>query len=593
MAPIIGKLICNNRDALQQRDEDTATMMEMIGRKRNDRTFDSEDINNHNKADHQEEILEIAEAIRELAVKLQTRRERCSATESNPQLNASLTRSLEHIQKSIIHTPKHGNKKNDIQQSLLDAYSRLQSSQDDDWLIDIVTPKAGNLSLLEEKTPLHSNISRNQTKTSKDRLASYNAMHRNPYPLTSKKPVPKIDTVQPRYSIDDSLTTLRNELSKAKTVESHSDDSSLPKKKHPFSARNQRSISRSRNESERSSSPKERHTNLIIDVTTKSLGKIRSLSTGRAAQHGKQMINRILRRETPDDNTDEKTLTATSSDSTHESHPLSRREKGAAAFSDAKLDLVAQQHRNYVLKAVEKDGGLDQRQNESNRIFRRSGTPKNQAVEQHTANQQRQSRSTTPFRSLQPSQPRQPMTIDASMSNISMTSGYIASNTDHCPMKYRTVRNNSAKGFEIFMPDGGSTAKTHIKTEQSDRCSLDKQSRTRDSIDRVAISQRLQQHQKSIKEKMRKDLIVTTDLRDNHDTVPDKLSKANTTKSTSTNIDSTRAIILRHDKIMNDNSVSSIHSSTTSMGDANSTIAVKKRTSYATQTKPRRTIIRE
>ena len=61
MAPSLGKLICNNKDALNQRDEDTATMLEMILQKRNDSILDSEH-HNHTKTTHQEEILEIAEA---------------------------------------------------------------------------------------------------------------------------------------------------------------------------------------------------------------------------------------------------------------------------------------------------------------------------------------------------------------------------------------------------------------------------------------------------------------------------------------------------------------------------------------------------
>ena len=596
MAPSIGKLICNNRDALHQRDVDTATMMEVIVRRRNDSTTDSED-SNSSKTDHQKEILEIAEAIRELAVKLQTRRERFNATEVNPQLNVSLTRSLEHIQKSIIYTPKNHSKKNDSvdQQNLLDAYSRLQSSQDDEWLIDIATPKAGNLSLLEEKTPLHSNISKNQTKTNRNRLAPLNGVPCTPYPLTSNKPVPKSDTMKPSFFIDNSLVILRNELAKAKTAEYQDDNHSITKKKHPSSTRNERSINRSRSELEHFASPKEKHTNLIIDATNKSLEKIRSLSTGRAALHGKQIINRLLRREISDDNTDDKTLTATSSDSTHESMPLSRSDKCTTILSDAKLDIVVNRHYNSLRKTVENDRVLDQRQNERNHIFQRSGTPKNQTGEQKTNINPRQSRSTTPFRSLQQSQPRQPMTIDASMSNVSTTSGYITCNSNQRPIKYRTIKNSSEKGFEIFMPGGVTTTEKDIRTVRADICSSDhlSRSRTRDSVGRAAMSQRLQHHQKSIREKMRKDLNVTTDLRDDLDLFPaEKISKTITTKSTSTNTDSTRAINMRNDKIMNDastNSISSIHSYATSSGDANTTTAVNKRSTSTT----RRTIIRE
>ena len=601
MAPSLGKLICNNKDALHQRDEDTATMMEMILQKRNDSILDSER-HNHTKTTHQEEILEIAEAIRELAVKLQTRRERFNGMESNPELNASLTRSLEHIQKSIVPTSRNVHKKEAsvlVQQNLLDSYSRLKSSQDEEWLIDIVTPKAGNLSLLEEKTPLHSNISRNLHSLKKDRLVpnTGSGMYRTPYPLTSNKPVAVSDTTQPRCIIDNSLVTLRNELAKAKTMEYHNENHIVKKKQHHFSTKNQRSVSRPRNDTSQSLN----RTNLIIDATSKPFGKIRSLSTGRAAQHGKQIINRILRRETLEDNTDEKTLTATSSDSTHESMPLSRRDTSTTTTqSDAKTDIIVNRHHKSIRRAVvESDSALDQRQTERNHIFRRSSTPKKHVTEQTTSiNNQRQIRPTTPFRSLQPSQPRRQMTIDASMSNVSMTSGYIASDTDQHPIKDRTVKHHSEKGFEIFKPEG---AKKHTHIDRTARSSSsENQNRSRDrTIDRVAISQRLQHHQNSIKEKIRKDLnVTTTDL--GGDSTAGKISINTTTiKSTtsSTNIDSTRAIIMRHDTIMNDITTKSTTSSrdssnSSSTGDANTTTAVKKRSSTA-HTKPRRTIIRE
>lgn len=594
MAPTIGKLICNNRDALHQRDEDTAAMMKLIIQKRNDNMLESDAIHEDNsstQSTHQEEILEIAEAIRELAAKLQIRREGLPFTQSNRQLNASLTRSLEHIQKSILHTPKEDNKKSDslAQKNLLDAYSRLKSSQDEEWLLDIVTPKAGNLTLLEEKTPLHSNISRNKPAKMKDRVVPHTGVHRNPYPLTSNKPVPKIDT------ISDSLATLRNELAKAKTMESDNDNHKINIKKHPFSTKNQRSLSRSRTEAslERSSS-NGRHTNLFIDATSKSIGKIRSLSTGRAAQHGKQIINRILRREPQDDDADEKTLTAASSDSTHEPVPVSRREKDTTT-TDLKVDIIVNRHHKSAQNGAKNDDELDYRKSEKNHIFRRSGTPRR--VVERSASNQRQNRPTTPFRSTQPSRARQPIKIDASMSNVSMTSAYLASDTAQCPMKYRSIKNNAEKGFEIVMPDE-STPKIDVKSDvQSIRSSrTDSESRTSHIIDRTAISQRLQHHQKYIKEKIRKDLNVTTDLRDDHDSVFDKVSttKTTTTKSECTNIDSTRAVLMRDDKIMNDrqtSSTSSHYSSSTSSSDTNTTTAVKKRTTQTTKAK--RSIIRE
>ena len=568
---------------MHQRDEDTTTMMEMIMRKRNESIAESEtfreEINASNaQPNDQEEILEIAEAIRELAAKLQLRRERCNTMESSPQLNSSLNRSLELIKGSIVSkpvSPQTKSKASDKHHSL-DAYSRLKFSDDDKWRSDVATPKAGNLSMLEEKTPLHSNVS--QSNLNRDRLVPYKGMCSKPYPLTSNKPIRKVEATQPVCSIDDSLAILRNELTKSKVMEYHNDNHSVIKKKHPFSTKSQRSSSRSKTDTNHDfgkSAPKLNSTNLNFDTTVKTFGKFRSLSAGRATQQGKQMINRILGRETQEDDADDKTLTATSSDSTHEPLPTTRRGKYTTLPDDAKLDIIVNHHYNSLRKATNSDRAKDHRQGGTDHHLQRSSSP-NRTTKQNSKNKE-QIRPITPFRSGQTSRARQSMTIDASISNASTTSGYLA----HRP----PMNSSSEKGFEIVVLDG---VKPKMKSSSNDN-----DSRAGSNIDRAAISQRLQHHQKSIMDKLRKDLSVTTDLRDDYDSVSDQMSTtATAAKYTKTNTDSTRATIMSDDKRMNDissKSISSSHSSS-SPGNTNTAVVTKKR---VMATKQRRSIIRE
>jgi hypothetical protein len=548
MAPSVGKLICNNRDASHQRDEDTASMMEMISRKRNGTIVPVE--TNRPEAAHalrvqeQEEFLKIAETIRELAAKLEVHRELFNSSESNQEVNASLNRTLEQIQKSISYaTDSTTRSTHGLSKSLLASTTPFTARQDDEWLIDIVTPKAGNVTLTDEKTPLHSNRTRHHQIVGHGKAVSKNAngAYRHPYPSSSNKRVPAknmppqnqkdsnafmIDDKTPLHSnrsrqqqfngysvylpsqnstqnalsaqssVNEALANLRIELSKSKSME-HLNTKLTPKNR-PFSTRNQRSKSQGRSMASRSFEEVEQkvgHSNVVLEAAGKSMEKLRALSTGRAVQQGRQIVNRILRRENQEDEI-EKTLTATSSDSTHDPIPLSRQSKNSTV-SDAKLDLVVNRHYKSSRNDPHSESALNRRGNKEGSISRK--WDKDQSLGTN-----RTSTGTAIHEN------KRPITIDVSMSSASTTSAYLPSNTANGPIKYRTILNQPEKGFELFMPDG-ITPVTNSKTVQSIQRDGRENHNRISSIDRVAISQRLQHHQRSIKERIRKDLSISTD----------------------------------------------------------------------------------
>jgi hypothetical protein len=149
---------------------------------------------------------------------------------------------------------------------------------------------------------------------------------------------------------------------------------------------------------------------------------------------------------------------------------------------------------------------LDDRCNDKDWKFRRSDTPTHRDSNSRRGTQNQKSRPTTPFKSTQRTE------ILPSMSNASVTSAYLSSNGEQGPMKYRSIRNESEKGFEIFISDRTTSKMVSNSTN-------DKQ-----IVNRTALSQRIQQQKKSIKQ-IRKDLNVTTDHRwdantSNTETVP-------------------------------------------------------------------------
>jgi hypothetical protein len=349
MAPIIGKLICNNKNVIEQRDEDTAAMMDMILRKRSGDVVESSNMSlgNVGTSSHNE-MLEIAETIRELAIKLQIQRERCNAAEVNLKLNDSLTRSLDHIQKSIIHKPGDDNKEVYplVQEKSAGANKTLKTNQEGERFVDIDTPKAGNLSMRGAKTPLHSNLSRHQQRVRKDETIPSNGVYPNPYPLTSKNVSPTKIIAQSQITIDESLVNLRVKLARAKTMEFHNENHKATMcPQSPMSTKNQRSVSRSRVEGFYifQSNEKEGLPSTFYETSNKPLQKLRSLSTGRAAQHGIQFINRFLQRREDQDDTVGKSLTSSSSDSMQEPVALAGSRKHSTV-SDESINLVVNRH---------------------------------------------------------------------------------------------------------------------------------------------------------------------------------------------------------------------------------------------------------
>jgi hypothetical protein len=530
MAPNIGKLLCNNKDAAQQRDDDTSAMMESILRKRNATTVaivDAEEIIT-NKAASNDTMLEIAETIRDLAVKLQIQQERCHNSASSSQLNSSLNRSFSEVQKTIAQNSANESNQIDtlIHQHLHDALSNLKLCQEKERFVDIATPKAGNLSSADEKTPLHSNLSRTR-KNKKDALRKYApvpaTLHENPYPLLSSKTSKSIATIDYQGRKEEKLANLRSKILKAKNASLqssgfHDDKDGDGSKSQPMSTKNSRNQVSSRHSNIDSfdeflinaykqgcpASTEEQKDHIIPSQLEKRnifledsqpLQKIRSLSTGRTAQHGIQFLNRILRREDPLNDADEpvtKKLTSSSSDSTADTVPLSRSSKGSSLSDESSL-VVNHHYRPSSREDDVKIKPIDLVRSGDNKrqLIRRSSTPTPRA---------RSSSRSKNFQEKLASANAVISTIEPTMSNASTTSAFLSPKISQRPIKYRTIRNDSEKGFEIFLSESPKVTATHGNKNGSSGAGSVSSSRYDSKVlsDRADMTQRLKHHQRSI-----------------------------------------------------------------------------------------------
>lgn len=210
-------LLCNNRDAEQQRSDDDAIMAAMV-------------LANMQKPKRQYrpsgnaiggkgmEMLEIAEKIRDLAFQLQLQREQSNVNEKPPpQLDETLQQSLQQMTKTL----EDANMNDFVKQKLRQASSTLKICKDSTDSKS-KTPKAGNLSVNSRIADFNPTIQRGNNeftsaktpRRSNVTFASAASSHQN----SSSVPLTTSSTANLRSKVPRSLATIEEHLAALQTT---------------------------------------------------------------------------------------------------------------------------------------------------------------------------------------------------------------------------------------------------------------------------------------------------------------------------------------------------------------------------------------
>jgi hypothetical protein len=515
MAPIIGKLICNNKDAVQQRYEDTDAMIDMILRKRNDTTTETH-INaeikrkNIDISEQNNEMLKISEAIRELAEKLQNQQSRNSFSEPTDQLKIFDT------DKTILQPFRNEKAQVDnlIHQNLLDAISKLQQCHDKEAFPES-TPKAGNLTLLEEKTPIHSNLSR-RSNGGKHAFSGFSSPNQASHVSSFTR-----DSGQ----IDESLAHLRSKLTKAKEASKINVKNNVKiSSNHPLSTKNGASGC-NKIELEKRDCLNSKTFDVIDQKVSRDslfkaleaslpMQKIRSLSAGRAAQNGLHLFNRIIRGYDKANAGGAETvinLDVSPSDTTPDTVRWSG-SKSSSLSDESEIFvnhhfITSQDEKEAFSKPIDLVRVSDKRQG----FTQRSATPTPRArsgsrsKSRHNPVNLLHNNETHSHRMKNKSNAL--ATVGSTIDFSSPKSAFLSPQQNRQPVKYKPIRNESEKGYEIFLTDAPKVSQMKNRDTNGQYSS----SRSDTTIHREEMKHRLKSHRRAI-ERLQQELYASNGI---------------------------------------------------------------------------------